>query len=245
MALWYWRDPSEPNDELSAEQRLFRFWLRWFNSLRNRRGALTAHQLKLASKLFSADAVALYDLANRMERGRVLAPSLKRPVDALAARLAERGLGNDAVVQEALCTVAETTLAAPKTVSELRAVAAALATASEFVNDTLSDYYRRADRERDSRVGRGPNAALDWLLDRAASVGFSDGRVARELVAVGLKPDGPGSDADDVQRWQAILKSARARRRAKAAKQAARSTSKRAAKAGTSENRAVKVTKRR
>jgi hypothetical protein len=63
-------------------------------------------------------------------------------------------------------------------------------------------------------VGRPRNRILERILEFAAKQRVPDVELARALADVGFVPDGPGSaGVDPADRWAAIIKSARARRR--------------------------------
>jgi hypothetical protein len=112
------------------------------------------------------------------------------------------------------------------TLAQLRALHRLLVTAREIRSAAirLMDLAADVGGARDApetphrpprpTVGRPRNRILERILEFAAKQGVPDAELARALADVGFVPDGPGSAGVDLaDRWAAIIKSARARRR--------------------------------
>jgi hypothetical protein len=102
---------------------------------------------------------------------------------------------------------------------ELRTAAVQLLDLAEAVEDArlLPVPPALQRRRRPAPVGWPRNWILDRILAVAARARVPDAELARALVDVGFPPEGPGSrEASLAERWVAIVKSARARRRRKA-----------------------------
>jgi hypothetical protein len=211
--------------------------LTFFHGLRLRRGGLTLAQLRALRRLLAETADALYRLADRVERGeRVQVP--RNLFDELADRAERVGAAHDPVLSPALAAISElrrqhrTRVLArrPPTARELRSAAIRLMGLADVVEDARDalDVPHRPSRPA---VGRPRNRILDRILEYTTRHGVRDAELARALADVGFVPDGPGSSEVDVaERWAAIIKSARARRR-RAAGASSRVRRRRAARA--------------
>jgi len=187
---------------------------------RRQRGDLTTAQLRFLRRLLVDAADVLYRLADRTERGeRVRVP--RGLLDDLADQAARVGPADDAVIARALAVIAELRrehrirrrARRSPTAKELRAEAMRLMTQVDEV-----ERAQRAPRvpggRPSSTVGRPRNNFLDRIFEYATKKGIPDAELARALAAVDFIPDGPGSPHTRLdERWAAIIKSARARRR--------------------------------
>ncbi|HET7505248.1 MAG TPA: hypothetical protein VFK02_29720 [Kofleriaceae bacterium] len=187
-----------------------------------RRGILTLAQIRAMSRLLADHADAIYRRADRAERGAV-APRLTREhsLAALSTRVRRVGQEDDPVTRSTCARLAELgTAKPPATVREIRALAIELVRLSEVVaNARHLPFWKSPYRPRG---GRHPNVALERLLYWATKHGVSDADLARELDRQGAIPNGPGSEVPLMQRWMAIIKSARARRRKRGAAKSSR-----------------------
>lgn len=195
--------------------------LEYFRTLRERRGDLTSAELRALHRQLTSAAGVLYRLADRVERDtRVRVP--RRPLDDLADQVARIGPAEDPVTTPIRATVAELRKrlrdrwSAP--VRELRYAAMRLMDLADDVWDARdAPEHPRMRRRAPARVGRPRNRILERILDLATKWGIRDAVLARALADIKFLPDGPASpQADLEERWAAIIKSARARRRRRA-----------------------------
>ena len=198
-----------------AERTALRSQLQFFRHLRAHRGDLTLERLRALRRLLAGGAETLYRLADRVERdSRVRTP--RRVVDELATRAGRLGAADDpalAPVHEALAELRGRWPAAPR---DLRATAIRLLDLADSVENVrlASLTYREQRRPPPQTVGRPRNRLLEQILDFATRERIPDAELARALADVKFPPDGPGSrEASLADRWTAIIKSARARRR--------------------------------
>jgi hypothetical protein len=182
----------------------------YFREARRQRGHLTLAQLGKLRKLLDDRAQSLYRLADCVELDPATRIVVRRPVAELREQIARGGYADDSLADSILGELVKINPQKPKTPRELRGVAMALMRLSFIVEDA-----RSMPRLPLPARGRHPNVLLDRLLYATARQGIADAEVARELARQKLVPDGPGSAADLAERWSAIIKSARARRRRK------------------------------
>jgi hypothetical protein len=211
--------PTKPakHAPTSEDKTTLRAQLRVFLDLRVARGDLTVAQLRRLRRLLTTGADALYRLADRVERdARVRVP--RRLVDELAAHAARVGPTDDPVLAPVLATLARLREHYPAKPWELRKAAIQLLDLVDAVEDArLLPVPPALQRRRRAPVGRPRNWILDRILAVAARAHVSDAELAQALVDVGFPPEGPGSrEASLTERWVAIVKSARARRRRRA-----------------------------
>lgn len=183
---------------------------------RRLRGDLTATQLRSLRRLLVDAADSLYRLADRTERGeRVRVP--RGLFDDLADQVAHVGPAEDVVLARTLAAITELRrehrirrrARRSPTAKELRAEAMRLMTQADEL-----DRAQHAGRRSSRTVGRPRNRLLDRIFAYATKKKIPDAELARALAAVDFIPDGPGSPHTRLdERWAAIIKSARARRR--------------------------------
>lgn len=191
-----------------------------FQSFRARRGTLTLVQLRSLHRLLVSGADTLYRLANRVEREPRVRVH-RSLLDDVADRVERLEPADDPVVAPVRATVSElrrqlrAQIRARRrpTAREIRSAAIRLMNLAADVGDARDapEAPRRSPRPT---VGRPRNRILERILEFAARQHVPDAELARALADVGFVPDGPGSaEADLADRWAAIIKSARARRR--------------------------------
>jgi hypothetical protein len=165
-------------------------------------------RMKTLIEVLRADEEAVYQEANLTERGRVCerSPSLR-------ARLDGAGLHGfidaERVHQDAQERCFELT-----TPAALREYAAFIADRADSLVSDLLEAKQTIDKVRTKPLGRRPSAAMNWLIEGAATMGVTGPAVARRLAADGIIPEWcRPNDPDLVGRWETILKRARSRRR--------------------------------
>lgn len=191
-----------------------------FQAFRARRGALPLARLRSLHRLLTSGADALYRLADRVERdGRVRVH--RSLLDHVADRVEQFALADDPVVAPVRVAVSElqkkfrAQIRARRrpTAKEIRSAAIRLMDLSDGVMDAR-DAPEALHRSPRPTVGRPRNRILERILAFAARQHVPDAELARALADVKFIPDGPGSpEIDLAERWVAIIKSARARRR--------------------------------
>jgi len=184
---------------------------------RDQRGGLTRAQLRVLRRLLVDSADALYRVADRVERGEG-AQVPRDFFDDLAGRVARIGPTADVVLTSVRAAVAELrrrhrdrilARQAP-TAKDLRNTAIQLMSQVSVVEVRAPEGHDAHERG----AGRPRNLIVDQILAYADQRGLRDVDLACALADVDFIPDGPGSPhASLAERWAAILKSARARRR--------------------------------
>lgn len=192
--------------------------LEYFRTLHERRGDLTSAELRELHRRLTSAADVLYRLADRVERdARVRVP--RRPLDDLADQLARIGPTDDPVTEPIHAAIAELRKRLrdrwPAPVRELRHAAIRLMDLADAVLDARDAPEHPSRRRRaPARIGRPRNRILERILELATKWGIRDAVLARALADIEFLPDGPASPQSDLaERWAAIIKSARARRR--------------------------------
>jgi hypothetical protein len=191
-----------------------------FQAFRTRRGALTLAQLRSLHRLLVRGADTLYRLADRVERDARVRVH-RNLLDDVADRVERFEPADDPVVAPVRAAVAElrkqlrAQIRARRrpTAREIRSAAIRLMTLADDVEDAR-DAPEAPHRSPRPSVGRPRNRILERILEFAARQHVPDAELAHALADVGFVPNGPGSaEVDLADRWAAIIKSARARRR--------------------------------
>ena len=191
-----------------------------FQGLRERRGTLTLVQIRSLRRRLTTGADALYRLADRVERDARVRVH-RSLLDDVADRVERLEPADDPVVAPVRAAVSElqkqlrAQIRARRqpTARELRSSAIRLMNLADDVEDARGA-PEAPDRPPRSTVGRPRNRILERILEFAERQHVPDAELARALADVGFAPDGPGSsEVNLADRWAAIIKSARARRR--------------------------------
>jgi hypothetical protein len=206
--------PNEPKAEITEQY--WQFIIAEYRMNREYRGTSTVNELNLLIKLLNNEAQLLYSTENRLEHDPDAVIVHERPITSFRVTLKRYRLKHSFFARRAMELIEERAAGflEPKICIEFRRLAKVFMDAAERERVLLDAYLKTVQFLREGKVcGRYPSTSMYVLLKRTKLMGIGDAALARRLTDEALIPEGPGSNSYLEERWRAVLKSARARRR--------------------------------